>query len=355
MDRLYAGRHCAPKNSNWKARCNVFCQSPNALAGGVMVGEDGGVTGAGGNEMLDGSQRGDAAAGSDSGAVERGGSAGEVELLLQGPALQKRVDEASVEEVARAGRVDGPNLKGGSVMKLRAVPGEHAVGAESRGGEAAAKAAMDIGQRLLQLSGRGELAGNVAAGDEVVHVGEKRFDAGIQFVEVSDDGNAGCSRPIRGLSCGGGVVAVKMKRAGVDDPVAQKLFGAQREAMVAAPEDGAFAGVVDENEGLLAGAIGSGEKMRFDAEAGKFCGVKRGGAVSTDFADVARAESPLLAGDDGGGGLSAGKNRGGTNLDFRAARGIVRDGNQRVGGVEADADEVDGLFVRGCCHRAEVL
>ena len=332
-----------------------WCGARARLAGGVVVGEDGGVAGAGGEEMLDGGERGDVAAGANGGAVEGGGGAGEVELFLQGPALEKRVDEAGMEEVAGAGGVHGVHVKRGGVMELRAVPGEDAVGAECGGGEAAVEAAMDRGERAMQVVGCGELAGDVAAGDEIVHVREKGFDAGIEFVEVGDDGNAGGSRPRGGLRGGGGVVAVEMKCAGVDDPVALKLFGAEREAVVAPPEDGALAGVVNKNEGLLAGAVGRGEEVRFDAEAGEFGGVERGGAVSADFADVARAESPLLAGGDGGGGLSAGENGGGANFDFVAARGIVRDGNQRVGGVEADADEVDGLgvlCVRGGGHRA---
>jgi len=107
------------------------------LAGGVaVVGEDGGVAGAGGEEAVDGGERRDAAAGAEASAVERGGGAGEVELLLQGPALQKRVDEAGVEKVACAGGVHSVDAKGWRVVELRAVPGEHAVGAERSGGEA---------------------------------------------------------------------------------------------------------------------------------------------------------------------------------------------------------------------------
>src|SRR5215467_9878446 len=152
------------------------------LAGGVaVVGEDGGGAGTGGEEAVDGGERGDAAAGADGGAIERGGGAGEVELLLQGPALQKRVDEAGVEEVARASGVHGVDAEGGRVMELRAVPGEDAVDAERGGGEAAVEAAVHGGERPVQIAG-GELAGNVAAGDEEVHVGEKGFDAGIEFV-----------------------------------------------------------------------------------------------------------------------------------------------------------------------------
>ena len=132
------------------------------------MGEDGGVAGASGEEMLDGGERGDSTAGADGGAIERGGGAGEVELLLQRPALQKRVDEAGVEKVAGAGCVHGVNLKSGGVVELCAVPGENAVGAERGAGEAAAEAAMHGGKRAVQVVRGGEFAGNVTAGDEEI-------------------------------------------------------------------------------------------------------------------------------------------------------------------------------------------
>jgi len=107
------------------------------------------------------------------------------------------------------------------------------------------------------------------------------------------------------------------------------------------PEDGAFAGVVDEDEGLLAGAAGSGEEVGFDAGASEFGAVERGGVVIADFADVTRAQAPVLAGDHGGGNLAAEQNLRGTKFDFGAAGRIVGDGDEGVGGVEADADDVE--------------
>jgi len=160
------------------------------LAGGAMC-EDGGMARASGEEALDGVDGGDAATRADCRAVQRGRGTGKVELLLQRPALQKRVDEASVKQVASASRVDCFHMKRWRVVELGAIPGEHAVGAESGGGEAAAEAAMNGGEGFLQISCGCELAGNVAAGDEVVDVLQERFDAGIKFVEVGDDGNAG--------------------------------------------------------------------------------------------------------------------------------------------------------------------
>ncbi len=114
----------------------------------------------------------------------------------------------------------------------------------------------------------------------------------------------------------------------------------QRQAVVAFPKDGTFAAVIDKDESLLAGTAGRGEKMGFDAEAGKFRAMQLGGDVVADFADVARAQAPLPAGNHGGGDLAAGKHFRGTKFDLGAARRIMRDGNQRVCGVEADADNI---------------
>ena len=186
----------------------------------------------------------DAAACADARAVERGGSASEVEPLLQGPALQKRVDKAGVEEVAGAGGVDGVHMKRGSVVELRAVPGEYAVDAECGGGEAAAEATMDGGEGLLQIVGRHKLAGNITAADQIVDIFKQRFDAGIEFIQVGDDRNFGGARPSGGLGGSRGVVAVKVKCARVDDPIALQFFRAKGEAVVAyekqVPTDGGY-------------------------------------------------------------------------------------------------------------------
>ena len=66
-----------------------------------------------------------------------------------------------------------------------------------------------------------------------------------------------------------------------------------------------------------------------------------GGFVVAELADVARAESPGLAGEDGAGGLAAGKDGGVVVLDLGAAGGIGGEVDQRVRGVEAHADKVN--------------
>ena len=89
--------------------------------------------------------------------------------------------------------------------------------------------------------------------------------------------------------------------------------------------------------------------MRFDAEARELGAMQGSGKVVTDFADVAGAKSPGLAGDHGGGDLASGEDIGGAKFDFGAGSGVVMNGDQRVGSVQADTDYVD---FGGCGHLA---
>ncbi len=57
----------------------------------------------------------------------------------------------------------------------------------------------------------------------VVDVGDEVFNAGIDVVEIGDDGNVGRARPACGERSGGGVVTVDMEDAGAFDPFAAKV------------------------------------------------------------------------------------------------------------------------------------
>ena len=104
---------------------------------------------------------------------------------------------------------------------------------------------------------------------------------------------------------------------------------------VAAAEDGAFALGVDEDQGLGAGSAGDGDDAGFDTGVGEGFAMEGGGEVVAEFADVAGAETPVLAGDDGGGDLSAGEEADGGVLGFGAARGVGGERDDGVGGVQA--------------------
>ena len=93
------------------------------------------VSRAAGHELFDFGKRGNAAAGSGSRAVERRGSAGEIELTLKRPFLKQSIDKAGVEDVSRASGVGYRNAVGGGVDELPAIPCKHAFFSQGCGGE----------------------------------------------------------------------------------------------------------------------------------------------------------------------------------------------------------------------------
>src|SRR5712692_7435887 len=286
------------------------------------------MSSASGDEVLDGVDGVNSAAGADCGAVERGRGTGKIELALQGPALQESVDKTCVKNVSGAGGVNGLHAKSGGVMELRAIPGQYTFFTQCRRGKAAAKTFPERGQRLPQIRFFHQPPRDIPAGDEVVHALQEYRHAGVNIVHVGDDRNADGASPTRRCSCSGCIVPIDVKGAGVHDPVLLEFFSAQSQALVPFPKDGAFAGVIHENESLLAGTTGSHEEMSFDAEARKFGAMERCGAVVTNFAHVTRAQTPLLAGNHGGGDLAAGQDFRGAKFDLTPAFGIMCDGNQ---------------------------
>jgi hypothetical protein len=146
---------------------------------------------------------------------------------------------------------------------------------------------------------------------------------------------------LRSQSGSGSIVPIHVKRAGVDDPLATELFRTKSDSIVAAPEDGALTGTIHKNKGLLAGASRSGEEMRLDAGSQKFRRMDGGCGIVANFADVSSTKSPVLASHHGAGDLSTGENVCGTEFHLRAALGEVRERNQRVRGVEPNADGVN--------------
>ena len=77
---------------------------------------------AGGDEALDGIDGLDAAAGADGGAVEGGGSAAEIELALQRPALQEPVNESGMKNVSGACGVKRLHAERSRVVETLPIP-----------------------------------------------------------------------------------------------------------------------------------------------------------------------------------------------------------------------------------------
>src|SRR5882724_9390620 len=128
------------------------------------------MPGASGHEALDGFDGLDAPTCANSGAVQRGGGTRKLELALQRPALQQRVDKSRMKNVSRSRGVHGLNAKGWSIVELRAVPSEHTFFAQSCGGEPAAKPALHGGQRFAQIVFAGKPAWNISASNQAIDI-----------------------------------------------------------------------------------------------------------------------------------------------------------------------------------------
>src|SRR5260370_23453538 len=211
---------------------------------------------AGGDEALDGVHGLDAAEGGDGGGMERGRGTGKTERARQGPARQEPVNKSRVKNISGPSSVNRLHAKSSGVVEARPVAGQYTFFAQSCGGKAATKSFAERGQGLPQIRFFHQPPGDIPAGDEEVNTFQEPLDAGIKLLQVSDDGNAGGNRPARCCGRRPGVATIHVKRAGVDDPIALEFFGAQSQAVVTFPKNGAFAGVIDKDESLLAGPAG---------------------------------------------------------------------------------------------------
>ena len=205
-----------------------------------------------------------------------------------------------MKDVAGTGGVGNGDTIGGTGMEVLAVPRKNAVFAECCRGQSAAKALQGGAKSLFKIAFAGETRGKIAADDKVVDVVDQVFDAGIDLVEIGDDGNSCGAGPGSGLGCGGGFETVDVQGARVHDPGAIEIGGLEQEAFIAAAKNGAFASVIHKDERLRAGGICDSDKARIDACVRKFAAMQIGGFVVAQLADIACVESPGLAGDDGG-------------------------------------------------------
>src|ERR1022692_166340 len=285
------------------------------------------VAGCGRHQVFNGFDGLDAAAGAGGRAVERCSGAGEVKLAIEGPALVETVDKTGVEDVSGPSCIDDRNAIGPAVEMVVSIPGKHAVRAEGGGGEQATETGLHVAESSLDVGTAHQAAGEISAYDEIVDVGD-----------YGDGGGAG---PLGGLGGGGCVEAVNMERAGVDDPLAAKVGGLENKAFVQSVDYGSLAAGIDQDQRLRACSSRHGDELRFYAFAGEGLAMQPGAVVVAELAHVAGAHSPVLAGNDGAGGLTTGHDGRVTALDFGAARGEGFERDQGVCGVEPNAYQVN--------------
>jgi hypothetical protein len=92
--------------------------------------------------------------------------------------------------------------------------------------------------------------------------------------------------------------------------------------------------------------------MKGDVRGAEFAAMQFGGVVVADATDVVRPESPALAGNHGGSHLAAEHDARAKGFDLRAERRELGDLQNGVGGVFADAEDIEfggahGVVVAG--------
>src|SRR5712692_1024595 len=290
----------------------------------------------------------DSASSPQSGAVQRRSGTTELELPTKRPALQQRVNESAVKDVACSGGIHSINPEGGCMMELLAVPSQRAVAAKSNSDDSAAVAPVEGRQRVQQVCLACEPRRELAGSDQVIHILKQSFNSRIDVVHVGRHRNSGLPRPVAGDGCRGGVVPVEMHGPGAEDPFSIEFFWANREAGIAPPQDGALTGwLVHEDEGCLARAAGNCNHARLDAGAGKLALLQFGGPIVAHFADVSRTQAPLLAGNQRARHLAAGMDLSREELDLGIESREMGQADQSIGGVQADAGDIDDGELRG--------
>lgn len=294
---------------------------------------------------------GDAAAGADGGAVEGGGGAGEIKLVGEWPAADEAEDEAGAEHVASTGGVSDGHAVGLGDVEAGAIEDDGAFFTEGGAAEAAAVAGMHGPERGAEVVDAGEALGEVVVDDEEIDEREELLDARVEVVEIGGDEDAGLAGPAGGECGGGGVMAIKVEDVAALAPGTLEVLGLKVHALIFAAEDGALAGGVNDDETLGADAVRDGDDFSMDAGAGEGVAVEAGGVIFTELTDVAGAQAPVGAGDDGGGDLAAGESAGAGELDFGAAGGVLGDGDDGVGSVETDADDINFMHAFNLTER----
>src|SRR5205085_5645899 len=92
------------------------------------------------------------------------------------------------------------------------------------------------------------------------------------------------------------IVTIHVQRAGIHDPLAVEFFRMQTEPLVTPPKDGSFTLTIHQNHSLLAGAAGNRNDLCLDAGMCELVAMKLPSAIVSEFANIASAQSPALAG-----------------------------------------------------------
>src|SRR5205809_5284673 len=121
--------------------------------------------------------------------------------LIQGPVLQKPIDEPAVEDIAGAGSIHGVDLEGWKADTLVAYDRHRPLSAQ--GYSEKSLAGLPQGQQRVDgIGDPGKVRRKVGARYEKVHFRDQLLAARHNLVEVDHDRDALLLGPARGTYCG---------------------------------------------------------------------------------------------------------------------------------------------------------
>src|SRR5437867_2776544 len=171
--------------------------------------------------------------------------------LIQGPVLQKPIDEPAMEDVAGAGCIDSVDLEGREADTLIAYDRHRPLSAQGYSKKPLTVLAQGQ-QRVDWIGDPGKVRRKVGARYEKVHFRDQLLAARDDLVEIDHDRDALLLGPGRGTYCGPIVVTVQVQHLPGADVFASKLRIPKTQFRVSLPEDSPFAAVpVDNNERIL--------------------------------------------------------------------------------------------------------
>ncbi len=129
-----------------------------------------------------------------------------------------------MKNITGPGGIHSLNSIGGSVVKLRAVPREHAIVAKRCSRKMAPISALERRERSQQVMLSQNPPWDVSARNEIIEVVEQRFYARVKVVQIDNDRDTSGPSPTCCYGRRGSIVPIYVKSAGVDDPLTLEFF-----------------------------------------------------------------------------------------------------------------------------------
>ena len=199
-------------------------------------------------------------------------------------------------------------------------------------------------QRAEGIALAGPSLGEFGAADQVVDAREHLIEARIDVVDIHADRDAMIARDAGGACDGGRVMSIDVQHTRARNLLRSDVRRVDGQTIRAMPEDGALAGgLIDDDVGALIGATGADlDVVQIEAGFAQAGHLDAAAFVVADSADVLGPQPELAAGDERAGHLAPGAHDLAFEGDLTAELRVFWNQQKRVGGVEADADQIEG-------------